>query len=187
MWPLLTLQTQHSHRATGVWAGKASKTTMHFCEGNICFLSGRGGGGGGGGGGAGPRHAPTFSYPATLHDGLFWEAQVGTRDTKLTKHSLSLWWGQLVPWQCWPRMPLTRHTSWQSPKERHRLCAPFGRRRERSVTPLRDGGPASDYGTRNKIRSAVMDSSPDRGVSLAPAQCMLGKDLTHLLSLYRDK
>lgn len=30
-------------------------------------------------GGAGPQHAPsTFFCPATLHDSLFWEAQVGT-------------------------------------------------------------------------------------------------------------
>lgn len=72
-------------------------------------------------GGAGPRHAPTFFCAATLHDSLFWEAQVGTWDTKLTKHLVSLQWGQLVPWQCrWP-CSATRWTtrsciSWQSRK-----------------------------------------------------------------------
>lgn len=76
---------------------------------------------GGGGVYAGPQHAPTFFCPATLHDSLFWEAQVGTWDTKLTKHSLSLQWGQLVPWECrWPcnatRWTTLRHISWQSAK-----------------------------------------------------------------------
>lgn len=60
-----------------------------------------------------------FFCLATLHDSLFWEAQVGTWDTKLTKHSVSLQWGQLVPWQCpWPCNPArwtTQHSlSWQS-------------------------------------------------------------------------
>ncbi len=82
---------------------------MHFCYGTFVSFQG----------GAGAQHAPTFFCPATLHDSLFWEAQVGTWDTKLTKHLVSLQWGHLVPWQCrWPRNA-TRWTtlrciSWQS-------------------------------------------------------------------------
>lgn len=90
---------------------------MHFCYGTFVSFQG---------GGTGPQHAPTFFCPATLHDSLFWEAQVGTWDTKLTKHSVSLQWGQLVPWQClWPcdatRWTTLRRASWQS-RERGISC-----------------------------------------------------------------
>lgn len=114
---MIILNPEHLtlHHAASVGAGKGSKTTIHFCYGTFVSFQGRRRVY------SGPQHAPTFFCPATLYDSLFWEAQVGTWDTKLTKHSLSLQWGQLVPWECrWPcnatRWTTLRHISWQSAK-----------------------------------------------------------------------
>lgn len=99
------------HHVAGVAAGKVSKTTMHFCYGTFVSFQRAGGW---------PiTFLVHFSCLATLHDSLFWEAQVGTWDTELTKHSVSLQWGQLVPWQCPQPCDPARWTtphwiSWQS-------------------------------------------------------------------------